>query len=140
MNFRAIRVRLTLGYLLILAVVLSGDPEALRRVVFALLENAIKYSPAGSTVSLEIAHDGAQAICRVTDSGIGIAPFDLERIFHRFWRADQVRSPGQGGAGLGLSIAQWIVHRHQGTIQVSSEPGKGSQFEVRIPIVLRSNP
>ena len=71
---------------------------------------------------------------QVTDDGVGIAPHELPHIFDRFWRADKVRSRSMGGAGLGLSIAQWIVQRHRGSIMVRSEPGKGSQFAVRLPL------
>lgn len=111
-----------------------GDSEALRRLAFILLDNAIKYSPEGSEVEVSMTSDGSHAICRVADRGIGIAPEDREHVFDRFWRADKVRSRGLGGAGLGLSIAYWIADRHQGTIQLTSETGQGSVFEVRIPL------
>lgn len=83
-------------------------------------------------VSLE-APDG-QAAIKVTDSGIGISESDLPHIFDRFWRADKVRSRGAGGAGLGLSIAHWIVDQHRGSIEVQSKLGQGSTFIVRIPL------
>jgi len=70
----------------------------------------------------------------VSDTGIGIAKSDQPHIFDRFWRADKARSREQGGAGLGLSIAKWFVETHQGSIDVESEPGKGSTFRVRLPI------
>jgi signal transduction histidine kinase len=115
-------------------VVVLGDAEALRRAAFILLDNAIKYSVEASAVSVTIGGQQGQAICRVSDAGIGISAVEQEHIFDRFWRADKVRSRGMGGAGLGLSIAKWIADRHQGTIQVSSDLGKGSQFEIRIPL------
>jgi len=117
-------------------VVVFGDADSLRRAVVILLDNAIKYSSESSCVAVSIAVNTqtGQAICRVKDTGIGIASDDLRSIFDRFWRADKVRSRGLGGVGLGLSIAKWIVDQHQGTIHVSSEPGKGSQFEIRIPL------
>ena len=78
-------------------------------------------------------HNGA-ATASVSDTGIGIAKEDMAHIFDRFWRADKARSRAQGGAGLGLSIAKWIVDMHQGSIDVESEPGKGSTFRVSVPL------
>lgn len=115
-----------------------GDAEALRRMVFALLDNAVKYSAAGSTVNLTLFSEAGQAILRVSDQGLGISPDDLPHVFDRFWRADKARSRGLGGAGLGLAIAKWIAERHGGTIHVTSQPGKGSQFEIRLPQELQS--
>lgn len=115
--------------------VVSGDADALRRLVFILLENAIKYNTAGGTVLVTLACRDGSAVCAVADSGIGIAEADLDHIFDRFWRADKVRSRGTGGAGLGLSIARWIVERHHGAIGVSSELGKGATFTVTLPTI-----
>ncbi len=120
-------------------VVVLGDAESLRRVVFILLDNAIKYSPADSPVRVSIAAQDGEAVCVVRDQGIGISAEDRQHIFDRFWRADKVRSRGLGGAGLGLSIAQWIVGRHDGGIAVSSEPAKWSEFEIRIPLQQHQN-
>ena len=114
--------------------VVLGDSEALRRLTLILLDNAIKYSPESSTIDVAITPDETHAICRVKDHGIGIGPEDQQQVFDRFWRADKARSRGLGGAGLGLSIAKWIVDRHQGTIHVTSSVGHGSTFEVRIPL------
>lgn len=116
------------------AVAVYGDAEALRRLALIVLDNAIKYSPESSAVNVTMSVEHGQAVCSVTDSGIGISPADQEHIYDRFWRADKARSRGLGGAGLGLSIAKWIADRHKGTIQVSSGPGKGSRFEIRIPL------
>jgi heavy metal sensor kinase len=115
-------------------IVVSGDADALRRLVFILLENAIKYNVEGGAVRISLALQGGHAVCSVTDSGIGIDGGDLDHIFDRFWRADKVRSRG-GGAGLGLSIARWIVESHQGTIEVTSEIGRGTTFTVRLPAI-----
>ena len=79
------------------------------------------------------------AVASVSDTGIGIAPRDVPHIFDRFWRADKARSRGQGGAGLGLAIAKWIAEMHQGSIDVESQPGRGSRFNVRVPLDPRGN-
>jgi signal transduction histidine kinase len=116
------------------AIVVSGDADALRRLVFILLENAIKYNVEGGAVRISLALQAGHAVCSVTDSGIGIDGGDLDHMFDRFWRADKVRSRG-GGAGLGLSIARWIVESHQGTIEVRSEVARGTTFTVRLPAI-----
>jgi heavy metal sensor kinase len=116
-------------------IVVNGDDEALRRLFFILIENAIKYTPEDGSVDTHLASAEGFAVASVTDSGIGIAENDQEHIFDRFWRADKVRSRGMGGAGLGLSIARWIVAQHDGTIEVRSQPGRGSTFTVKLPIV-----
>jgi len=115
-------------------VVVRGDDEALRRLFFILIDNAIKYTPEGGRVAVGLSTSNGRAVASVTDSGIGIAPEDEQHIFDRFWRADKVRSRGMGGAGLGLSIARWIISRHDGAINVSSAPGKGSTFTVSLPL------
>jgi heavy metal sensor kinase len=115
--------------------IVLGDGEALRRLVFILIDNAIKYNTGGGLVQVTLRSDNGQAACTVSDSGIGIAKEDQQHIFDRFWRADKVRSRGAGGAGLGLSIARWIVERHQGTIEVTSEIGSGATFTVRLPTI-----
>ncbi|MBZ5677206.1 MAG: HAMP domain-containing histidine kinase [Acidobacteriia bacterium] len=116
------------------ALVVRGDGEALRRLFFILIDNAIKYTPEGGRVRIRVEASDGQTTIKVTDSGIGISESDLPHIFDRFWRADKVRSRGAGGAGLGLSIARWIVDQHRGAIEVQSEPGQGSTFTVRIPL------
>lgn len=115
-------------------IVVRGDSEALRRLFFILIDNAIKYTPEGGRVQVGLQALDAQAAIRVTDSGIGISESDQPHIFDRFWRADKVRSRGVGGAGLGLSIARWIVEQHHGSIDVQSHPSQGSTFSVNIPL------
>ncbi len=115
--------------------IVLGDGEALRRLVFILVDNALKYNREGGSVRVTLRSENGQAVCTVSDSGIGIAIEDQQHIFDRFWRADKVRSRGAGGAGLGLSIARWIVERHQGTLDVRSEIGEGTTFTVRLLIV-----
>jgi heavy metal sensor kinase len=113
---------------------IRADPDALRRALLILIDNAAKYTPAGGTVSVGLETQDGLAIASVSDTGMGISEDDLAHIFDRFWRADKARSREQGGAGLGLSIAKWIVEMHGGSIDVQSEFGKGSTFHVRLPL------
>jgi len=99
-----------------------------------LIDNAVKYTPGSGSVKVTLETDTAFAIVAASDTGIGIAKQDLAHIFDRFWRADKARSREQGGAGLGLSIAKWIVDMHGGSIDVESELGKGSIFRLRVPL------
>lgn len=115
-------------------ILVDGDEAAISRLWLTLWDNAVKYTGAGGQINFELATANGQAAASVTDTGVGIASGDLPHIFDRFWRADKVRSRSMGGAGLGLSIAQWIVERHHGTIAVQSEPGTGSRFTVRLPL------
>jgi heavy metal sensor kinase len=113
--------------------VVRGDGESLRRLFFILIDNAIKYTPEGGRVHVHLEALEEQVALKVTDSGIGMTQMDQQHIFDRFWRADKVRSRGVGGAGLGLSIARWIVDQHQGSIDVQSHPSQGSTFTVKLP-------
>jgi two-component system, OmpR family, heavy metal sensor histidine kinase CusS len=122
------------------SIVVDGDETALRRLLLILVDNAVKYTPAGGRVNVRLALEKDAALIRISDTGIGIAAADLPHVFDRFWRADKVRSRATGGTGLGLAIARWIVDRHGGTIVVSSELGKGSTFTVTLPLALESRP
>ncbi len=113
---------------------IEADADALRRALLILIDNASRYTPSGGSVSVTCEIRSGAATASVSDTGIGIAKEDLAHIFDRFWRADKARSRAQGGAGLGLSIAKWIVDLHQGSIEVESEPGKGSTFRLRVPL------
>ena len=113
---------------------IHADAEALRRALFILMDNAVKYTPEGGSVEAGLEARDGFAVASVADTGIGIDASDLPHVFDRFWRADKARSREQGGAGLGLSIAKWIVEMHGGEISVRSEMGKGSRFEVRLPL------
>jgi heavy metal sensor kinase len=115
-------------------IVVRGDGEALRRLFFILIDNAIKYTPEGGRVQIQLEERNAHATIKIADSGIGIAEPDQVHIFDRFWRADKVRSRGMGGAGLGLSIARWIVDQHGGSIEVQSKLGEGTTFTVDMPL------
>jgi signal transduction histidine kinase len=115
-------------------VMVNGDEPALGRLLLILIDNAIKYTPAGGAVDLRLTTDSERAVIRIVDNGIGIAPGDLPHVFDRFWRADKVRTRAEGGSGLGLAIAKWIVERHRGEISASSQPGQGSMFTVELPL------
>ena len=111
---------------------IEGDRQAIRRVFLILIDNAVKYTGAGGRVVVALHATNGTAIGEVRDSGIGISPADIPNIFERFYRADKARSREMGGAGLGLSIARWIIEAHRGDIQVESAPGEGSRFQVRL--------
>ena len=113
---------------------MDADDQALSRLWLILLDNAVKYTNEGGQITFSIRRSDSHAEVVVEDTGVGIAADELPYIFDRFWRADKVRSRSLGGAGLGLSIARWIVQRHQGDIEVRSELGKGSQFLARLPL------
>jgi heavy metal sensor kinase len=116
--------------------VVMGDEAALRRVADILLDNALKYTPSPGSVKLTLEQKGESAIIAVQDSGLGIAEEDQPKIFERFYRVDKARSREQGGAGLGLAIAQWIVSQHHGSIVVESRPGQGATFRVELPMIV----
>jgi heavy metal sensor kinase len=113
---------------------IQADSEALRRALLILMDNAAKYTPRGGSIRVGVTRRDGFAVASVSDTGIGIVPEDMPRVFDRFWRADKARSREQGGAGLGLSIAKWIVEMHGGSISVQSEPGKGSVFAIHVPL------
>jgi heavy metal sensor kinase len=113
---------------------INADADALRRALLILIDNAVKYTPKTGSVKVKLETNDGFAVVSVSDTGIGIAKPDLAHIFDRFWRADKARSREQGGAGLGLSIAKWIVEMHRGSMDVESEPGKGSTFHLRVPL------
>ncbi len=109
-----------------------GDEGRLRQMLLILLDNAIKYTPPGGKVVLQVRRRGKKAELSVTDTGIGIPADQLGRIFDRFYRIDKARSRDQGGTGLGLAIARWIVQAHGGEITVASQVNGGSIFTVQL--------
>ncbi len=117
----------------ILPVQVRGDADQLKQVLVALVDNALKYTPAEGSVWLSLTKDGPWAMVKVSDTGMGIASEDVPHIFERFYRADRVRSREHGGSGLGLAIVESIVHEHGGSVEVESRQGEGSVFRVRLP-------
>ena len=109
------------------------DGPRISQVIGNLLENAITHTPQGGRVTLSGTLSQGQAEISVSDTGPGIAPDDLSRIFDRFYRADPSRARATGGSGLGLTIARRLVEAHGGTIEAESTPGEGSRFTVRLP-------
>jgi two-component system phosphate regulon sensor histidine kinase PhoR len=111
-----------------------ADPDRLTQVMMNLVRNAVAYTPEGGLVSVEAGADGPDAVTlTVADTGIGIPPEDMDRVFDRFYRSDASRARSTGGFGLGLSIARELIEAMGGTISVQSEVGAGSRFTVRLP-------
>ncbi|WP_313896472.1 HAMP domain-containing sensor histidine kinase [Streptomyces sp. GC420] len=115
---------------------LDADPVRMRQTLGNLVSNAIRHTPAGGTVTLTARREdgGRAAVLAVEDTGSGIAAEDLPHVFERFWRAEKSRSRRTGGSGLGLSIVRQLAAAHDGTVTVSSEPGAGAVFTVRLPL------
>ena len=112
-----------------------GDETLLRRLADILLDNAFKYTSPPGSVHLSLEPKGESAVITVQDSGVGIAEEEQSKIFERFYRVDKARSRAEGGAGLGLAIAQWIVMQHRGSIGVESRSGDGATFRVELPMI-----
>jgi heavy metal sensor kinase len=115
-------------------VIVIGDSGWLERAVLNLLDNAIKFTPEGGRVEVSVSSLPGEAVLEVRDTGIGISAQALPHVFEPFYRGDPSRSREFDGAGLGLSLVEWIVREHQGRISVVSQPGQGSLFRVAIPL------
>ena len=111
-----------------------GDADSLKQALVALIDNALKYTPAEGCVTLLLMSENRYAVVTVHDTGIGMLPEEKTHIFERFYRADRARVHYPSGSGLGLAIVQSIIQIHQGTIAVESTPGQGSTFRLRLPI------
>jgi len=109
-----------------------ADPDRIKQLLLNLLDNAVKFTPKGGVVTLSLRWERTVARIEVADTGVGIPREEQEAIFQRFYRVEEARS--KRGSGLGLAICSWIVSVHSGSIEVRSEPGKGSTFTVRLPI------
>jgi signal transduction histidine kinase len=113
-------------------VAVTADRTRLEQVVANLIDNAVKYTPTGGRIDVDVHRDGEHAVLRVRDTGIGISPDELPRIWDRLFRGDTRRT--ERGLGLGLSLVRAIVEAHRGTVEVASEPGKGATFTVLLPV------
>jgi len=115
------------------ALTADGDPERVHQVVANLLENAVRFTPSGGTVEVRARRNPSGIVIEVVDEGPGIPDGDVERVFERFYRADQSRTASAGGAGLGLAIAQWIVGLHGGEIRPERRDPRGCRMVVTLP-------
>jgi signal transduction histidine kinase len=122
--------------------VVPGDADRLGQIIDNLLSNALRYTDAGGEVVLRVCHADGLAVLEVADTGVGIAPGDLQNVFMRFWRGERSRSRATGGTGVGLAIVHELVRAHEGSVEVDSRPGEGSTFRVSLPtleVKLRRN-
>src|SRR5881394_1245414 len=116
-------------------VIVPVDASRIRQLILNLVTNAVKYTPSGGSVRMQLGQANGRVTLTVADTGIGIAAGDLPHIFDRFWRADsaRTRTGERPGAGLGLAICKWIAEAHGGKIDVMSRPGRGTTFTVTLP-------
>jgi two-component system, OmpR family, sensor histidine kinase SenX3 len=114
---------------------IMGRASDLGGMVDNLLSNAIRYTPPGGEIEVRLERDAGSAVVTVADSGIGIPPADIDRVFERFYRVDPARDRETGGTGLGLAIVRHVAEVHGGDVQVASAIGEGSRFMVRIPVM-----
>jgi len=110
----------------------NGDEEWLERMLLNLLDNAFKFTDSGGRIVVRLTTEGDMACVAVQDTGVGMTPDVVPHVLERFYRADPARSSSAQGVGLGLSLVKWIVDRHHGSIEVDSQPGRGSTFTVKI--------
>lgn len=120
-------------------ITIEANPQQMKELLNNLITNAVKYNRPGGQVWVQIREQGDAMVVRVKDNGMGIPADSLDRIFERFYRVDKGRSRKQGGTGLGLSIVKHIVSFYRGTIRVSSEIDKGSEFVVELPLKREKN-
>jgi two-component system phosphate regulon sensor histidine kinase PhoR len=110
-----------------------ADPDALRQVMDNLVDNAIKYTPNGGRITVRWGATVDTVSFEVEDTGVGIPPADLPRVFERFYRVDKARSKAEGGTGLGLAIVKHLAQAMKGSVRVASTLGKGTTFRVTLP-------
>jgi signal transduction histidine kinase len=116
------------------AATVTADPDAMKRALANLVDNAVRMAPEGSAVDVDVGVRGSWAWMAVSDTGPGLSPQDAARVFDRFWRADAARTRAGGGAGLGLAIVRQIAEAHGGAARVFTTPGAGSTFVVWLPL------
>lgn len=121
------------------ATVVRGDRHRLRQLLLNLADNAVKYNRSAGRITMELLHDGRNAKFVITNTGPGIPPEVLPRVFDRFFRGDASHNATVDGCGLGLSIVQWIVTAHSGDIEIESVPGQNTTLIVRLPLLENSN-
>jgi signal transduction histidine kinase len=114
-------------------VLIEGDRDRLEQVLQNLLQNAVKYSPGGGKIAVELDADPSEVRIAITDSGVGIPASEIPRIFERFYRASNVEMGQINGMGVGLYVVKEIIAFHGGTVEVTSRIGEGSRFCVRLP-------
>ena len=115
-------------------ITIQVNRDRIKQMLINLIGNAINYNVENGSVRIKAAKADGRLVISVADTGIGIAPQHLPRIFERFYRVDKGRSRNMGGTGLGLSIVKHIVNLYDGDIKVESEPGKGTEFIVQLPV------
>ena len=129
-------------------IVVDGDPSVttqadrliLRQALINLIDNAVKYSPAGGRIRVDVHAADGNAVVKVRDSGPGIPPEHMEKVFERFYRVDKARSRAEGGAGLGLSIVQWSVSAHGGKVELDRNEESGCAFVIHLPLEVEQRP
>lgn len=134
-DFSAVAPDRPVSETLVAGAVVRGDPIRLRQIIDNLLVNARMHTPPGTPVHVSVTRTADHVALSVADKGPGIALEDQARVFERFWRADPARTRSKGGSGLGLAIVASLVEGHGGTVKVASQPGQGTTFVVRLPLL-----
>ena len=119
---------------------IEADPERVHQVIFNLVDNAVRFTPEGGEVRIEAHRHNGSVEVSVADTGMGIPPEALPRLFERFYRVDPARAREGGGTGIGLAIARSVVEAHGGTIRAESQPGHGSTFTFDLPVARPAAP
>jgi signal transduction histidine kinase len=111
-----------------------ADGLHLKRMFLNLLNNAVKFTPEGGRIDISVHYEAKKLKVSIKDTGVGINPEDVDKVFDRFFHVDRINQTSESGSGLGLSIAQSIAKMHRGDITVKSQPAKGSTFTVILPV------